>query len=111
MDGFSDRGSIPLASTNFTHVFVPWDESVNFLRENRARIICTSQGSLSSVSPLETAGNVMELYADVVIIDNHSLDIEIDELSALRQCAIEKHLLCSAVCSDNLGRIYALTAT
>ena len=53
----------------------------------------------------------MELYADVVIIDDHSLYIEIDELSALRQCAVKKHLLCSAVGSDDLGRIYALTAT
>jgi len=56
--------------------------------------------SKSCVVSLETAGNVMELYADVVIIDNHTLDIEIDELSALRQCAIEKHLLwLFAVCT------------
>lgn len=66
--------------------------------------------SESCVVPLETAGNIMELYADVVIIDNHSLDIEIDELSALWQCAIEKHLLCSAVGSDDLGRIHAFTS-
>lgn len=66
--------------------------------------------SKSCVVPLETAGNVMKLYADVVIINDHTLYIEIDELSALRQCAIEKHLLCSAVCSDDLGRIHALTA-
>lgn len=52
----------------------------------------------------------MELYANVVIIDNYSLYIEIDELSALWQCAIEKHLLCFAVGSDDLGVIYALTA-
>lgn len=66
--------------------------------------------SESCVVPFETAGNVMELYADVVIIDNHSLYIEIDELSALRQCAVKKHLLCLSVGSDDLGRIYALTA-
>lgn len=52
-----------------------------------ARLTVVSE---SCVVPLETAGNVMELYANVVIIDNHSLDIEIDELSSLRQCAIEK---------------------
>ncbi len=34
--------------------------------------------------------------------------IEIDELSALWQCAIKKHLLCSAVCSDDLGMLYIL---
>ena len=66
--------------------------------------------SESCIVPFKTAGNVMEFYAYVVIIDNHSLYIEIDELSALRQCTIEKHLLCSAVCSDDLGRIHALTA-
>lgn len=64
----------------------------------------------SCVVPFETAWNVMELYANVVIIDNYSLYIEIDELSALWQCAIEKHLLCFAVGSDDLGVIYALTA-
>ncbi|MBQ3256665.1 MAG: hypothetical protein IJA67_04565 [Oscillospiraceae bacterium] len=66
--------------------------------------------SESCIVPFETAGNIMELYADVVIINDHSLDIEIDELSALWQCAVKKHLLCSAVCSDDLGRLYALTA-
>ena len=73
-----------------------------------ARLTVVSE---SCVISLETAGNVMELYADVVIIDDHTLYIEIDELSALWQCAIKKHLLCSAVGSDYLGRIYALTAT
>lgn len=67
--------------------------------------------SESCVVPLETAGNIMEFYADVVIIDNHSLYIKIYKLFALWKCAIEKHLLCSAVGSDYLGRIYALTAT
>ena len=66
--------------------------------------------SESCVVPLETAGNVMELYADVVIIDNHSLYIEIDELSALWQSTIKKHLLCFAVCSNDLGRIHAFTS-
>ena len=66
--------------------------------------------SESCVISFKTGLNVMELYADVVIIDNHSLYIKIYKLSALWQCAIEKHLLCSAVGSDDLGRIHALTA-
>ena len=42
--------------------------------------------SKSCVVSLETAGNVMELYADVVIIDNHTLLLS---FAFLLHCAAE----------------------